>query len=363
MFIVGCLDGVNNARFSIELVNSITVLYTYKGKDFYYEEILKNFLKGIVAETVEDDVKFSASLLNLNVTDARLKAIIKKDSSPKTKDEEIVANLKTIFKLIQEMGTDLSLTSNEFLKLGTRIFGDKKFAFSYDLVDSPMGLLSEKKKISKREEFEDEIKKYLYAIKTVKMEATQVITRFYIDMVKNQYFTQHNEYMALLITYCLLVSLRFNVFKYVSFFRAYTNKIEEFNTSLAKANYGYKEGFSDVLDLNNNFIKLMLDGYREVEGMTQDSRFSKDIKLNKIDAAASAIMSLDQNFTKNDIKIKCPYMSDSTINRALEKLKEDGKIMSNGTGRSATWTKLINQLDLSRRDKQINIFEMIDDEE
>ena len=97
--------------------------------------------------------------------------------------------------------------------------------------------------------------------------------------------------------------------------------------------------------------------------MTQDSRYSKEIKLNKIDAAASAIMSLDQNFTKNDIKIKCPYMSDSTINRALEKLKEDGKIISNGTGRSATWTKLINQMDLSRRDKQINIFEMIDDEE
>ena len=360
---MGCLDGVNNARFSIELVNSITVLYTYKGKDFYYEEILKNFMRGIVTETIEDDIKYSAILLNLNVTDARLKALIKKDSSPKTKDEEIVSNLKTIFKLIQEMGTDLDLTSNEFLKLGTRIFGDRKFAYSYDLVNSTEGLISEKKKVSKREDFEGELKKYINAINILKMESTQVITRFYIDMVQNKYFTIHNEYMALLITYCLLVSRRFNVFKYVSFFKSYANKMDDFRTSLAKANYGYKEGFSDVLDLNNDFIKMMLDGYREVEGMTQDSRYSKEIKLNKIDAAASAIMSLDQNFTKNDIKIKCPYMSDSTINRALEKLKEDGKIISNGTGRSATWTKLINQMDLSRRDKQINIFEMIDDEE
>ena len=54
-------------------------------------------------------------------------------------------------------------------------------------------------------------------------------------------------------------------------------------------------------------------------------------------------------------------MSDSTINRALNDLKESGKIISNGTGRSATWTKLVGNMDLSRRDKQINIFDMIDD--
>ena len=96
--------------------------------------------------------------------------------------------------------------------------------------------------------------------------------------------------------------------------------------------------------------------------MIKDSRFNKAIKINKVDAAASAILSLGQNFTKNDIKEKCPYMSDSTINRALEELKSKNKIMSNGTGRSATWTKLVDNTDLSRRDRQINIFDMIGEE-
>lgn len=356
-----CLDNVNNTRFSIDLVNSITTLYTYKGKDFYYEEILKNFMKGIISDTIERDVKYASQLLDLRVTEARMKSLLKKDSEPKTNDEKIVSNLKSVFKLVQEMGTDLELTSNEFLMLGTRIFGSKKFAYAYYLENSTEGLLQEKKKVSKRDDFDKLIDKLKKAMITLKIESTQVITRFYLDILNQKYFSTYNDFMAILICYCLLVSRRFQVFKYVSFFELYTNRMDYFNQAIAKANLGYKEGYSETSDLNNELIGLLIEGYSKVENMKQDSRFNKDIKLNKINSAASAILSLGQNFTKNDIKELCPYMSDSTINRALEQLKEENKIISNGTGRSATWTKLVNNTDISRRDKQINIFDMIEE--
>lgn len=354
-----CIKRVNTERYTVELVSSLTKLYTYKGKDFYYEEILKNYMKNIISETVEKDVRYASKILDLNVSDARMRAIVKKDSEPKTKDEKIVSNMKNVFLLIQEMGTDLILDSNEFLMLGTKLFDDKKFGFDYKLIESTIGLLSEKKKVSKRDSFQEEISAVRKAIYTDKIEATQVITRFLVDALNQKYFIAFNDFMAILSTYCLLVSVRFNVFKYVSFFEMYYNKLAEFRHAIANAAYGYEEGFSDVSELNNVIINLMIDGYVIVEGMTQESRFNKNVKVNKIDEAASAILSLGQNFTKNDIKEKCPYMSDSTINRALELLKEQKKIISNGTGRSATWTKLVDNMDLSRRDRQINIFDVI----
>ena len=67
-----CINSVNNARYTTELVSSLTMLYTFKGKDFYYEEILKNFMKKIVEETVEKDVRYASKLLDLRVTDARM---------------------------------------------------------------------------------------------------------------------------------------------------------------------------------------------------------------------------------------------------------------------------------------------------
>ncbi len=355
-----CIKTVDNTLYTNELVSNLTKLYTYKGKDFYYEEILKNFMKGIVSDTVERDVIFASKMLELHVTDARLKLLIRKDSNPKTKDEKIVLNLKIVFKLIQEMGTDLILDANEFLQLGNKIFEDKKFGFTSYIVKENHGFLSEDKRVSRRDDFNELIRLMARAFKR-KIESTQVITKFFTDLINQQYFTEHNRFMAILITYCLLVSQRFNVFKYVSYFELYTNKMEEFNMAIAKANFGYKEGFSDTSLLNNEIINLMIEGYQSVENMTQDSRYNKDIKISKVDAAASAILSLGQNFTKEDIKTLCPYMSDSTINRALNDLKESGKIISNGTGRSATWTKLVGNNDLSRRDKQINIFDMIEE--
>ena len=354
-----CIKNVDNTLFTNELVSNLTTLYTYKGKDFYYEEVLKNFMKGIVTDTIERDVIFASKMIDLKVTDARLKLLIRKDSNPKTKDEKTVLNLKSVFKLIQEMGTNLVLDSNEFLQLGTRIF-DQKFKYtSYTVVETE-GILSDEKNVSRREEFDGLLRLVAKAFKR-NIESTQVITKFFTDLLNQGFFNINNKFMSILICYCLLVSQRFNVFKYISFFELYTNKMEEFNIAIAKANYGYKEGYSDTSLLNNEIINLMIEGYKKVEYMTQDSRYNKDIKISKVDAAASAILSLGQNFTKEDIKNLCPYMSDSTINRALNDLKESGKIISNGTGRSATWTKLVGNMDLSRRDKQINIFDMIDD--
>ena len=355
-----CMKTVDNTLFTNELVSNLTTLYTYKGKDFYYEEVLKNFMKGIIADTVERDVIFASRMLKLNVTDARLKLIIRKDSTPKTKDEKIVLNLKNVFKLIQEMGTDLTLDSNEFLQLGIRVFDDKKFGYTTYTVIEKEGFLADEKKVSRRDEFSSLISLMVKAFRR-NIESTQVITKFFTDLLNQGFFTMNNKFMSILICYCLLVSQRFNVFKYISFFELYTNKMKDFDIAIAKANYGYKEGYSDTSLLNNELINLMIEGYRKVESMTQDSRFNKDIKISKVDAAASAILSLGQNFTKEDIKNLCPYMSDSTINRALNDLKDSGKIISNGTGRSATWTKLVANTDLSRRDKQINIFDMIDE--
>ena len=44
-------------------------------------------------------------------------------------------------------------------------------------------------------------------------------------------------------------------------------------------------------------------------------------------------------FTKEDIRKEYPYVSESTINRALSTLRDQGYIKPLGKGRSAKWTK------------------------
>lgn len=357
-----CITNLERINYPKEIVHELTKLYTFKGKDFYYEDVLKQYMNQIIKSTIEKDVIASSKILDLKVNENRLKLIVKKNSEPKTKDEKIVKNLKTVFEIIQEKGAYLDLTSNEFVKLGDKIYKDvMRFDYLSDIVVVKENLLEERKKVSRRELVNDEIKDFSTAKNRLKIEITQVITNFYVDLLNLKCFNIKNEFISLIIAYCLFFSERFNVFKYVSFFEYYLCNIEEFKKIEEKASYGWENGFAKTDDLNAQFIKCMLEGYAKVENMVNDLKFEKN--LRKVDNVESVIMKLGDTFSREDIKNKVPNLSDSTINRALVKLRDEGKIRPDGTGRSAKWIRLVPDELFTSKTMQLNIFNFIKSDE
>ena len=352
-----CLSNVERATYPIELVMELTKLYQFKGKDFYYEDFLKNHLDGIIRTTVEADTLAFSRLLNLNVTDNRLKLLIRKDSAPKTKDEIVVKNLKEVFELIQAKSDSIELTTNEFLQLGIRIF-KKHTKIDFELYTETVrvNLLEEKRQRSKRQNLEDELNYYAKKLIQGTVETTLLVTNFFVDIVNIGIFNNYNEHISLLVLYCLLFRQRFNVFKYISFFELYEKHKKDFDQALARASYKWETGFSDTDDLNKLIISMLIEGYETVEKMVQDTDFDK--KLNKIDNVKAAIMKLPQTFTKDQISQIYPYISPTTINRALAALQEEGKISSNGTGRSATWNKTVTPEMFESKGRQITLFDL-----
>ena len=178
-----CLENIKRISYPADLVMDLTRLYRFKGKDFYYEDIFKNEMQTIVKDTIERDTFFAARLLNLNITENRLRLIIRKNGVPKTNDEKILANLKEVFKIIQDKGTDLELTSNEFLALAKRIFGEvKEIGYATKVIDVQVNLLTEKKKISLRTQLDSMLSLYKKLLNSNQVEATQLATNFFIDI-------------------------------------------------------------------------------------------------------------------------------------------------------------------------------------
>ena len=352
-----CLSNVERATYPIELVMDLTKLYQFKGKDFYYEDFLKNHLDGIIRTTVEADTLAFCRILKLNVTENRLKLLIRKDSKPKTKEEIVAKNLKEVFDLIQAQSESIELTTNEFLQLGMRIFR-KHTRIDFDNVVEivKVNLLEDKKVVSKRINLQEELNLYTKQLIAGKVETTLLVTNFYVDILNQKIFNEFNEQLSLLILYCLLFRQRFNVFKYISFFEMYEKHFSEFDKAQAKASYRWDTGYSNTDDLNKLIITMLIEGYEKVEKMVQDTDFDK--KLNKIDNVKAAIMKLPQTFTKAQISQMYPYISPTTINRALASLQEEGKISSNGTGRSATWNKIVEDEIFNAKGRQITLFDL-----
>lgn len=357
-----CFTNIDRLTYPNSLVISLTKLYQFKGKDFYYEDVLKNYMDAIIKNTIEKDALYVSRILKLNISDSRTRLILKKNSEPKTNDEKILANLKKVFKIIQEKGTDFEVTSNEFLHLAYTIYNDvEKISYNLEVRIAKPHLLEEKTKISKREVLDEEIKAFNDAIKNKNVEPTQAITNLYVDLLHFNLFNDHNQILSLIIMYCLLFRERFNLFKYISFFESYYNKIEQFRTSTISAGYNWDTGYSQTAMLNKDIIDLLLEGYGKVEQMVSNFNFEK--KLRKIDNVESAIMKLGEIFTREQIKQACPQLSDSTINRALVRLKEENKIRPNGTGRSATWIRLVPDEMFTAKTRQMNIFDLIGSDE
>lgn len=357
-----CLENIQRISYPADLVMDLTKLYRFKGKDFYYEDIFKNEMNTIVKDTIERDTFFAARVLNLNISENRLRLIIRKNGTPRTNDEKILANLKEVFKIIQDKGTDLELTSNEFLALSKRIFGEvKEVGYASKTIDVQVNLLTEKKRISLRTKLDQILSLYKKLLNSNQVEATQLATNLFIDITNIKLYTQENEFLNLLIYYSLLFKERFNVFKYVSFFELYYEHEEEFKNAIISASFNWEQGFSQTAILNRLTIQMMLEGYNQIEQKTDEYNFDK--RIRKIDNVESTILKLGQIFTKDEIRSKHPYFSDSTINRALESLKKQNKIRPNGTGRSATWVRIVEEEMFDSRNRQMSLFEIIMEDE
>lgn len=354
------LENMQRISYPSDLVMDLTKLYRFKGKDFYYEDIFKTDMQTIIKDTIEKDTFYAAKVLNLKITENRMRLIIQKNSTPKTNDEKILSNLKEVFKIIQSKGNDLELSSNEFLALAKRIFGGvKEVGYGTRIEEVQVNLLREKKRISLRNTFDDLLRLYKNLINSNQVEGTQLATNLFVDISNVKIYNDENEFMCLLIYYCLLFRERFNVFKYISFFEIYLDHEEEFKNAVVSASFNWESGFAQTAILNRLTIQLLLNGYNTIE--SKRSAYSFDKGIRKIDSVESSILKIGRIFTKEEIRAKNPYLSDSTINRALENLKRENKIRPNGTGRSAKWQRIDEEQTLDPNNRQLSLFEIIND--
>ena len=351
-----CLENMKRISYQGDLVMDLTKLYRFKGKDFYYEDVFKNQMNSIVSETIYKDCSYASKLLQLNVSENRTRLVLTKNSTPKTNDEKVLANLKTVFSIIQEKGEELELAANEFLYLADKLFkGIVLVGFRTEKVEVQFNLLREKKTISKRDDFDSMLTYYKSYQKNQQFETTQLATNFYVDVVNTKVFDKYNEFLSLIIYYCLLFKERFNVFKHYSFFEMYYNNLQEFEAAVSEASYDWRNGFGKTDRLNRLTIRLMLDAYQKIENKLQMYKFDKE--LSKLDQVATAILKLGEVFTKDEIRKQHPEISESTINRALEYLKKENMVRPNGTGRNATWLRITSDDHMDLHNKQASIFD------
>ena len=330
---------LNISRFLIpnDVITTLTNIYKYIGRTPSYEETVGNDLSRIIDQTLERDCYFLSKILNLEISDSRLRLIITKHSEPRSKDESTLFYIKEILKSFQMSYSDLTTQSNDLNNLVNYIYPNQNIKFDFDHIDKKAYLRSQSMR-SKRillDEINDEVNKH---IAKDNFETIVLSLHYFVDFYNLEPFTAHNDVVAYLLLYLLLLKASVLSYQYVSFFELLYSEFGAFEIELKNASFNWKEGFSQTNGFIRFMTKLILNSYIRTNEIINEYKF--DANLNKSNNIENTISKLPAIFTKDEIRLIHPYVSESTINRTLSKLRDEKLIKPLGKGRSAKWIKI-----------------------
>lgn len=332
------LQNIGKVKLPDEQILDLLRIYEVKGECLHIAEVFKTNAKTFSKAKDLENMYFLAKILGIDFNDAKLKRFAKSNLASKNKDEQYFNNLKRALKLVADYGNDFSILANDVIALSKMLAKGIKNNALNELDDLKESFLVNKESENVRvllQEFIDFFQRILHHNDN---ERLSMLIAFYIDFVSLNFFKHYNKEIALVIFYGFLQK-EFKTFQYVPFFKYLYEDLETFKNTEAIALANWKVGVPDVIGVLKILIPLIKKAGVDLAKLKQSYKF--EVLRNKSDTLEYTILKGPQVFTKEDLRKKHPRVSDSTINRALKRLKEEGKIMPLGTGRSAVWQRIV----------------------
>ena len=142
--------------------------------------------------------------------------------------------------------------------------------------------------------------------------------------------------MSRLLTTLLLYRSGFSVGRYISLEAKIAQHKDLYYEALAQSQNGWHEGAEDVLPFIKYLLGTILSAYKDFE-----ERMSLvETKLPALEMVRKASQSKIGRFNKQDIRERCPTLSDSSIEGALRKLVTAGELKKEGNGKNTCYFRL-----------------------
>lgn len=332
---MSCIVHMDRVILPNDIVVQIAKIYKYIGKNESYKEIIQTDMERIIMQTIERDTFFLSQILKLELTDARMRLIITKDSLPRKKEETTVYNLKEMLITLQKNYHKTEYTSTDLLNMINYVFSHYN-AIKYEgNTQVKKTSINHSAPLTARAHLEMMIEELNRYIDKEVYEKISLYLHFFIDFDNLAPFTSNNDVAAFLLLYLLLLKADVEAFRFVSFFEILFTNFSKFQEELMKASLNWKEGFSQTLGFVRVMNDIILEAYEKLDEIIETYQY--DQAMNKADNLENTILMFESAFTKEDIRLLHPYVSESTINRALKKLRDEKKIKPIGKGRSAKW--------------------------
>jgi Fic family protein len=186
---------------------------------------------------------------------------------------------------------------------------------------------------------DDLIKRYEHAVEAGEHHPVLLSGLFVLDFLIIHPFEDGNGRVARLLTGALLGEHGYTVGRYVSLEQAVAESADAYYRALLDSTHGWHEDTADPWPWLG-YLASVIAGAYAVFADRAAAAHSPGTKQQRI--REHILRHAPTTFRLAEVRAAVPGVSDPTIRLVLEQLRGEGKVQADGTGRSATWTRLSN---------------------
>ena len=186
---------------------------------------------------------------------------------------------------------------------------------------------------------DDLIERYGRAIVDSEHHSVLLTGLFILDLLVIHPFEDGNGRVARALTSALLIDRGYTVGRYVSLEQAVYDSSEAYYQALLESTHGWHESAADPWPWLEYFTTVIADAYVVFADRAAAAK-APGTKQQRI--REHVLRHAPTTFRLADIRTAMPGVSDQTIRLVLDQLRNEVMIQVDGTGRSATWTRLTN---------------------
>ena len=325
-----------------EILNYIGLIHEYKGRQQLYLEQKEDELDRLVELAKIQSTEASNEIEGIITTNYRLKQLMNDKITPKDRNENEILGYRYALNLVHDNFEYIPLRANYILQLHKEMYQFMDLSFGGKFKDTPNEIDAvypdgHKEVIFKPvEPFETPeavsklCEEYDNAINKYHIDPLIVIPVFIHDFLCIHPFNDGNGRMSRLLTTLLLYKSGYLVGKYISLEKKIQITKQEYYQVLNQSSKKWFENENDDTPFIKYLLGTILAAYRDFENRV--SVVSK--KTSSFERVEKVVDSKLGKFTKNDIMELCPEIGRASVENALKKLCDEGKIEKKGAGRS-----------------------------
>lgn len=324
------------------IINLISKIHEYKGKQSYLLDTKKDTLETLLKVARIQSTSSSNKMEGIYTTDKRINEIVNQKVEPKNRNEEEIAGYRDVLTLIHENYNFIDINQNTILQLHRDLYKYTGYSYGGKFKNS-QNFIEEENEIGKKKirltplspietpiAIEDLCKNYNNLVNNELCDLLVLIPIFILDFLSIHPFNDGNGRMSRLLTLLLLYKANYMVGKYISIEKIIEETKDSYYDTLEKSSINWYNNENDYSYFVEYYLGIILNAYKEFDSRISIIENKKITAYDRIiDIFKNNIIPIDKAFVTN----KCPDLSETTIERILNKLLKEDNIVKISGGR------------------------------